>query len=79
MSSKDKTGDKLVASVRKSKTGTVARKTSQRSDAGEAEAKPKSTATRSALKATTNKSASTAKTSQERENNYSYGRRVWPD
>lgn len=80
MSTKSKTGAKLVASVRKSKTGTVASKTSQRPDANESKAKPKATAaTRSASKTTTSKSASTTPTNQGRKDVYSFGRRVWPD
>ena len=79
MSTKSKTGAKLVASVRKSKTGTVASKTSQRPDSDESEAKPKATAARSASKTATNKSASTATTNEDRRNVFSHGRRVWPD
>ena len=71
MSSKSKTGAKLVASVRKSKTGAVASKTSQRPDAGESKAKPKAT--------TATRSASTTTTNQGRKDVYSFGRRVWPD
>ena len=76
MSSKDKTGAKLVASIRKSKTGTVASKTSERPDTRE-------TATRS--KTSTPKSSSSKATqdqgvrSQGVNSLYSSGRRVWPD
>ena len=69
-SSKDKTGAKLVASVRKSKTGTVASKTSESQNT-------KQTAPKS--KASTPKPATKATTKQGVKNLYSSGRRVWPD
>lgn len=77
MTSRDKTGDKLVASIRKSKSGTVASKTSQRPDADESAAKPKATTAKSST-AATSKSAR-AETDQGRKNTFSHGRRVWPD
>lgn len=75
MSTKKKTGDKLVASIRKSKTGTVARKTSERPDAVESTA----TKSRSPTSKPASKSDSTASTNQVRKNVFSHGRRVWPD
>ena len=80
MSSKKKTGDKLVASVRKSKTGSVAKKTSQRPNASLA-ARPKAAAGGAAAKAGTGKTAAstTTATSKVRKKGYSLGRRVWPD
>ena len=78
MTSKDKTGDKLVASIRKSKTGTVASKTSQRPSADESAAKPRTTTAKSVPTAATSKSA-TAEITQDRKNTFSHGCRVWPD
>lgn len=77
MTSKDKTGDKLVASIRKSKSGTVASKTSQRPDADESAAKPKATTAKSSTAAT--RKSATAETEQDRKNTFSHGCRVWPD
>ncbi|WP_455366627.1 hypothetical protein [Kaarinaea lacus] len=76
MTSKDKTGDKLVASVRKSKTGTVAQKTSERQNAGKQAAKSNAPTARSE---STARPASKAATNQDRKDSYSLGRRVWPD
>ena len=70
MSTKSKTGAKLVDSVRKSKTGSVASKTSESQNAKETATKPKAATPKRATKATTN---------QDVKNLYSYGRRVWPD
>ena len=70
MSTKSKTGAKLVASVRKSKTGSVASKTAESQNAKETA--PKS-------KASTPKPAAKATTKQDVKNLYSSGRRVWPD
>ena len=79
MTSKDKTGDKLVASIRKSKSGTVASKTSERL-AGESAARSNVPKTRSESTAATKKPASTvARNQQEQKDSYSFGRRVWPD
>ena len=82
MSPKSKTGDKLVASIRKSKTGTVANKTSQRSDSDKSTAKTKAAASKSASKAVTSKPAPSA-AKQDRGSTFnptfSHGRRVWPD
>lgn len=74
MSTKKKTANKLVASIRKSKTGTVANKTSQRPDATETAAESKSVATRSAPKP-----APKEATIEDRRKFFSHGRRVWPD
>jgi hypothetical protein len=68
MTNKDKTGDQLVASIRKSKTGAVTRKHTERATAG-------SKAT--AANARRQKTAKTSKTIQN--SGYSHGRRVWPD
>jgi len=70
MNSKSKTGDNLVASIRKSKSGTVADKTSERTGSGEPTAKSK---------ASSAKSASTTDTNQGGEKIYRHSRRVWPD
>jgi hypothetical protein len=80
MTSKDKTGDKLVASIRKSKSGTVASKTSER-PAGESAARSSNAPkTRSESTAATKKPVSTVATiQQDRKDSYSFGRRVWPD
>ncbi len=67
--SKDKTGDQLVASMRKSKTGAVARKTtSQRTPSNPPAATNQVTATNTA-----------SDTKPVRKDGYSHGRRVWPD
>jgi len=72
---KDKTGDKLVASIRKSKTGAVAGKPGTQVPAG----MPTVTA-----EANTGAAASRNKKPVSREpgsagDAYSHGRRVWPD
>lgn len=69
MTSEDNNGNKLVASVRKSKTGTVASKTSDRPAAAQANSRQRTTS-RPAARTTTN----------ERGNSlFSHGCRVWPD
>lgn len=71
MTSKDKTGDQLVASIRKSKSGPAARKAARRSPAG----KPAATAAGRAAK-----KPPTGATEKNRDvGGYSHGRRVWPD
>lgn len=75
MSSKDKTGAKLVASIRKSKTGTVASKTSERPDARATAEKPKATSSKLSKKVTPEQDVK----NQGGKNLYSTGRRVWPD
>jgi len=80
MTSKDKTADQLVASIRKSKTGTVAQKTQARSTAKKAPARraaakpaastPKKATARTPARSTGNGTSS---------GSYSHGRRVWPD
>jgi hypothetical protein len=67
MTSKDRTGEQLVASIRKSKTGAVARKAAVASAAG----KP---AASSQARTTTKKPAQRGGA-----DTYSAGRRVWPD
>ena len=69
MTSKDKTGEKLVASIKKSKTGEVARKTAERSIGGAS----KSTT------AKTRKPAATSRQDNGTNDAYSSGPRVWPD
>jgi hypothetical protein len=75
MTSKDKTADQLVASIRKSKTGTVARKNQARSTAQKA---PARRAAKPAA-ATRKKGAARTATGAAGSGGYSHGRRVWPD
>ena len=78
MSTKSKTGARLVDSIRKSKSGTVARKTAERPDADKsATTKSKVSTTRS--KSSAPKSVSKASTNTVRKNGFSHSRRVWPD
>jgi len=80
MSSKDKTGAKLVASIRKSKTGTVASKTSERPDARATAEKPKASTTKPVSKTTPEQEVRSREvTNQGGESFYSSRRRVWPD
>jgi hypothetical protein len=75
MTSKDKTADQLVASIRKSKTGTVAQKNQARSTA-------KKTPARRAAKpaaSTPKKTAARTPARSESSGGYCHGRRVWPD
>jgi len=76
MTSKDKTGDKLVASIRKSKSGTVAGKNAESPAVSKPAAKSTAPTTRSE---STARPASTIATNQDRKDGYSFGRRVWPD
>jgi len=83
MTSKDNTGDKLIASMRKSKTGTVTQKTSERT----ASAASKTVADMPVSKQAAPKAASTAKTKSKKKaapaatqsGGFSHSRRVWPD
>lgn len=77
MMNKDKTGDRLIASIRKSKTDSVASKTATpaKNKPGAADPTPETTPP-----------APTAGAAKKREtdsslsqDNYSIGRRVWPD
>jgi hypothetical protein len=87
MTSKDKTGDKLIASMRKSKTGTVTQKTSARSaSAGSTtaadtpvrkKAVPKTAP--NAASAVNEKPKKTAVPVPVQDGSFSHGRRVWPD
>ena len=70
MSTKKKTGDKLVASMRKSKAGTVASKSSKRPDVTKKTVKSKKTAA---------ELVSQAVIEQGHNNLFSHGSRVWPD
>jgi len=75
MTSKDKTGAKLVASIRKSKTGTVASKTSERPDSRAAADKPKASTAKPASKSPPEQNIK----HQGSISSYSSRRRVWPD
>ena len=83
MSTKSKTGAKLVDSIRKSKTGAVASKTSERPAAKKTTAakstatKTKTAASRSSSTASKPASKASAKTAQT--TSFSHGQRVWPD
>ena len=83
MTSKDTTGDKLVASIRKTKTGTspTASSTVKKKVAKKAAPKvAKKTATSKADEATKSPSANTnAKRKKELVNMFHSGQRVWPD
>lgn len=68
MTSKDKTGEQLVASIRKSKSGEVARKT----------ATPRTTR-KPAAATSTRTAARQATAEQVQQDRYHFGRRVWPD
>lgn len=72
MTSKDKTGDQLVASIRKSKSGPATRKAPPRRSSG-----GKSTAT-AAIRAA-DEPVMRAATKPRETSGYSLGRRVWPD
>lgn len=78
MTTKDKTGDQLVASMRKSKTGSVASKTAAPATKDNpAAVKPQTEAKPSATTAGTAKKRQQPGTRSR--DNYSIGRRVWPD
>ena len=68
MKSKDKTGDQLLASIRKSKAGVVAQKTQARATARRTAARPAATAQKAKPKPDARPAGC-----------YSHGRRVWPD
>lgn len=70
MTSKDKTGDQLVASIRKSKTGAVTRKNTERTEA-------KASRTEVSVKKPAKKT--TVEPSMSGSDSFSYGHRVWPD
>lgn len=72
MSTKSKTGAKLVDSIRKSKTGAVASKTAERPNARETAAKPRSSSSKSRGSAGSNGASNSNA-------GYSSKRRVWPD
>jgi hypothetical protein len=86
MTSKDKTGDQLVASIRKTKSGAAARNSgTQNTSEKQAAEKPASEKPAPARKPATPKSRATkpksaaAKKSDNDGDAYSCGRRVWPD
>lgn len=83
MSTKSKTANKLVSSIRKSKTGAVAKKTSERPDATKSATRSKASASKSTPKTTpktaAKKSSSATTANRDRQNPFSRGRRVWPD
>jgi len=68
VTSKDKTADQLVASIRKSKSGEVARKTAKKTARRPATRKP-----------STRNSGAKAKSSPASPGGYQSGKRVWPD
>lgn len=81
MSDKDKTGDKLVASIRKTRAGAT-KKAAARKTSGTAadstprkQAAPKPAATKSRPAAKTAKASVPSGTADP----FQYGRRVWPD
>lgn len=76
MTSKDKTGDKLVASMRKSKTGNVASKTAAPPVADAAD-KPRADPAVSGPVAGAAKQREQRKTTSQ--DSYTVGQRVWPD
>jgi hypothetical protein len=71
MVNKDKTGDQLVATIRKSKTGAVAQKTATRSEAARTE-------TAMPARAMKKTPAPVVKSPQDADS-FSHERRVWPD
>jgi septal ring-binding cell division protein DamX len=79
MTSKDKTGDKLIASMRKSKTGTVTQKTSERSASAGKTAKKKAAPKAASKPAPIAKVKKKAAPAVESGSGFSHGRRVWPD
>jgi hypothetical protein len=85
MTSKETAGDKLVASIRKTKTGTTTGGTSSTSTTGYKTTKKKvvkKTLQRSGQKAMTAPPAKTTETSNRKAqliDLFQFGRRVWPD
>lgn len=77
MTNKDKTGDQLVASMRKTKSGAVTRKTAARRSTR----KPAKPAASRPAPARPAKAISTTAAEAEAvpQDGYSAGRRVWPD
>ncbi len=71
MTTRDKTGNQLVDSIRKSKSGTVAQKTAARRPAGKSATTGRSRAAKTP--------AAPVEKPAGRDGGYSYGRRVWPD
>jgi hypothetical protein len=79
MTSKDKTADQLVASIRKSKTGDVAQKNQARSTAKKAPARPAAKPAASTPKKTAARIPARSSYNGTSSGGYSHGRRVWPD
>ena len=79
MSSKDKTGEKLVASVRKSKTGNVARRVSERPKKGERDPKTRTSAAGESQMAADNVPSAEDFKNRVYHDAYRSTRRVWPD
>lgn len=72
-SSKDKTGDQLVASIRKTKTGSVEREKTSNDTTEKAEVKKQQ------KKAKVSEKKSPGTSLKSTLDGYSSGRRVWPD
>jgi len=70
MSNEDNTGSKLVASIRKTKTGTVASKTAEPPAGRQASARSRTATPRTASKVDANQAVVKS---------FGHGRRVWPD
>lgn len=86
MTSKDKTGDQLVASIRKSKSGAVTRKSGDNDTASSTDQSTPAAASATAAESAAPARARTSKpkpaskaTTGTRQDGYSSGRRVWPD
>jgi cytoskeletal protein RodZ len=83
MTSKDKTGDQLVASIRKSKSGEVSRKnTKRRATSGRkktSSARKTSTPASKAAKTTKDSSRVSKVEANVSSDSYSAGGRIWPD
>ena len=89
MTSKDKTGDQLVASIRKTKSGAAARNSGESAAAEKAAEKPAASKPAADKPAPARKPAApktratrpkpAAATKSDDGDGYSSGRRVWPD
>lgn len=79
MTTKDKTADQLVASIRKSKTGTVAQKNQARSTSKQTPARGAAKPAAAMPKKTAARTPARAAGSETGSGGYSHGHRVWPD
>lgn len=82
MSTTDKTADKLVQSIRKTKSATSAPDSKAPAVAAVSTTPPKSAAKNPASAATTSQSTSSAQTTTKKEESvrsFQFGQRVWPD